>query len=159
MTTVAQPTTTSKISLEVARMVAAGLKIAQPGNSSLWRALDKAVELMEQGHPMELRGNVLHVASASQPGIDYATMLNECPCMAQAGVCWHRAALALLVSIQTIEAAAQVCQPLVAKPRRGARARPTTSRVELAQELRAWREQRGITRETSQAELEAACNW
>lgn len=159
MTTVAQPPTASKISLVLAHQVADALKMAQLGNDSLMRALDRALALMEQGHYMELRGSVLRIASASQEGVTYATMINECPCRAEQGVCFHRAALAILMGVQTIQAAAQLCQPLVAKPRKGTRAKPTTSRVELQDELRTWRQQRGITREMSQAELETACNF
>lgn len=144
MSMVAQQAATSKISLEVARMAAAGLKVAQPGNDSLWRALDKAVELIEQGHPMELRGNVLHVASASREGIDYATMLNECPCETTQGCCWHRAACALFVSVQTIEAVAGVCEPLVAKPRRQRTAKPALAGIEVRAAMQASRASRGL---------------
>lgn len=143
MNTLAQPTTTSKISLVLAHQVADGLKMAQLGNDSLARALDKALELMEAGHSMELRGNVLHVASASREGIDYATMLNDCGCETQAGVCWHRAACAIFVAMQMIEAAAVACEPLVAKPRRARTARPALAGVEVRAAMQASRASRG----------------
>lgn len=143
MTTVAQPPTASKISLVLAHQVADALKMAQLGNDSLMRALDRALALMEQGHYMELRGNVLRIASASQEGVTYATMINECPCRAEQGVCFHRAALAILMGIQTIQAAAQLCQPLVAKPSRARTARPALAGVEVRAVTQSSRTSRG----------------
>jgi hypothetical protein len=149
----------ARISLEVAQKVAASLKVAQPGNASLGRALDKALELMEQGHHMELSGNVLHCDSATTEGVAYAAMVQECPCPTTQGVCWHRAACAVFIGMQTIEAAALVCQPLTAKPRRARTARPALAGVEVQRAAEGWRAQRGITREMSQADLERLCNW
>lgn len=58
-------------------------------------------------------------------------------------MCYHRAACAVFMGVQAIQAAAQLCQPLVARPRRARTARPALAGVEVRAVMQASRASRG----------------
>lgn len=102
------------VNLTVLHLIAAGLKAEQPRADSFHRAIDRALEQLAAGRSFTLRGEVLAIQSASRAWLTHTATPTGCSCEAQQGVCWHRAAAALLVAYDALQAAASSA----AEPRR-----------------------------------------
>ncbi len=119
------------VNLTTLQFIAAGLKTEQPGNTSFHRALDKALRQLDAGRAFTLRGNMLEIQSESRHWVMHTATVESCDCEAMQGVCWHRAACALLVAYETIHAAALLCEPLAPIQRQPRRHRVAAARVQL----------------------------
>ena len=100
--------TEANIDPALAQITADALKAVMPYADSFHRALDKAVAQFALGRAMTLRDNVLTVQSSRHAWVEYEATVDACGCDCRKGVCWHRGACALLISAQTIRAAAFV---------------------------------------------------
>ncbi len=74
------------------------IRIANPEEASLLRALDRAQERVLH-LPWQVDGDTLQIASYKTPGVMRHTDGEYCDCETRRGVCWHRAAWLLLCTV------------------------------------------------------------
>jgi hypothetical protein len=74
------------------------VRMAQPSNASLHRALVKAEALLIT-QPWRVDAGVLHIVSHSQQNEVHLTDGDDCSCPTTRGVCWHRAAWLILSTL------------------------------------------------------------